>query len=227
MSDKDIIKQTIKYYRKRASLHDTYMNYSSLANTEKLLGALVRLFIRHIQNKNILEIACGTGTWTQVLAKYAKSVLATDSSPEMLKIAKKKCENNTNISFFESDAYQLNNVNQDFDVSFSADWWSHIPKSKIYNFLLNLHSKLHTGAQIIFIDMLPNSSLKLDEYQQDEDSNLFRIRKLPDDSEYKIIKNFPSKEELTTVLKPFVNDFKFYQHQNLKRWLLIYSRSDT
>jgi demethylmenaquinone methyltransferase/2-methoxy-6-polyprenyl-1,4-benzoquinol methylase len=36
---------------------------------------------------DVLELACGPGTWTQRLLRHADSILAVDASPEMLDLA--------------------------------------------------------------------------------------------------------------------------------------------
>jgi ubiquinone/menaquinone biosynthesis C-methylase UbiE len=41
-------------------------------------------------NEKVIEIACGTGYWTEFIAKSAKKVVATDYNPAVIEIAKQK-----------------------------------------------------------------------------------------------------------------------------------------
>jgi ubiquinone/menaquinone biosynthesis C-methylase UbiE len=54
--------------------------------------------LRHLKNwlpaafshRRVLEVACGTGYWTQFIAPNAARVVATDATPETLDIAQKR-----------------------------------------------------------------------------------------------------------------------------------------
>ena len=69
------------YYDRRAPWHDKYMGYLGNGPMEELLSPIIRSIEPYITDRTVLEIACGTGNWTQVLAKRARTVLALDSSP--------------------------------------------------------------------------------------------------------------------------------------------------
>ncbi|MBW2119721.1 MAG: class I SAM-dependent methyltransferase, partial [Deltaproteobacteria bacterium] len=126
---KRLIEEMNAYYDRHAPWHDQCMGYESNDNMEKLLTPIIKVFERHIRNKDVLEIACGTGNWTQFLAKRARSVLAVDMSPAALKIARTKISEYKNVSLGLANAYSLDGVCDLFDLVFAADWWSHIPKS--------------------------------------------------------------------------------------------------
>ena len=49
--------------------------------------------------RSVLEVACGTGWWTEVLADIARSVVATDVNEEVLAIARTKAINRRKVSF--------------------------------------------------------------------------------------------------------------------------------
>ena len=149
MRDKDRIKMMKIYYDKHAPWHDECMSYSDNQHMEQLLKPIVETVVPYIADRAVLEIACGTGNWTEVLAKRARSVLAIDSSPDILDIARKKLKHLKNVTFQEADAYTLEGITGPFEVAFASDWWSHMPISTIRLFLENLHKRLGTGSRII------------------------------------------------------------------------------
>ncbi|HEX8399790.1 MAG TPA: class I SAM-dependent methyltransferase, partial [Pyrinomonadaceae bacterium] len=59
--------------------------------------------------RHILEIGCGTGEFSRLLAKRAERVLAIDLSPQMIRLARARSKSYPNIDFIEGDAmtYQL------------------------------------------------------------------------------------------------------------------------
>jgi len=90
MSTLDIIEDMNRYYSDRVPYHDGYMGYSGNAEMEKLLSPLIARLEKHLAGKNVLELACGTGNWTQVICKRARSVVATDLFEGYLELARKK-----------------------------------------------------------------------------------------------------------------------------------------
>ncbi len=54
-------------------------------------------------NDSILEIGCGPGTWTEIIAQKCKNLVAVDISSEMLNEAKRRCSGQKNIKFIHSD----------------------------------------------------------------------------------------------------------------------------
>jgi len=223
MTNHDYISRMNAYYEARAGLHDTYMSFVSHEEMEKLLGAVIILIEKDIKGRNILEIACGTGNWTGILAKRARHVTATDISPSMLKIAREKLSQRDNVTLIESDAYRLSDVGDKYNCAFASDWWSHIPKSKIRAFLEVLHSKLSSGSSVIFIDVLPAAFKPGEESYSDADGNNIQSRVLPDGRVFEVIKNFPTKSELFELLGEMAGDIRYHRNIYLDRWILIYT----
>ena len=224
MSQRNIIKQMNRYYEKRAPLHNGLMGYTNNVKMEKLLEPFITRFEKYVVNQDVLEIACGTGNWTQVLAKRAHSVLATDINASVIEIAKTKNYLNAEVNFQVVDAYALESVKGTFTFAFAADWFSHIPKSMIANFVGSLHSKLVKGAKVIFIDMMPSEALNEMFSHYDGEGNLIHKRNLPDGEEFYVVKNFPTENDLKEIFENQVEDFEFYQHLPLKRWMLTYTK---
>jgi ubiquinone/menaquinone biosynthesis C-methylase UbiE len=142
MKPKQLIGEMNEYYARRAPLHDGYMGYRNNETMEDLLGPIIRWFDEYLRDKVVLEVACGTGNWTQVLAKRAQSVVATDVNASVIEIARTKPYPKSNVVLRVADAYDLGGLCGQFDAAFAADWWSHIPKAWIRPFLDGLLAKL-------------------------------------------------------------------------------------
>nr|WP_267871762.1 class I SAM-dependent methyltransferase [Nostoc sp. CHAB 5715] len=52
--------------------------------------------------KTILDIGCGTGEFSRLLAKCTDRVVAIDLSPNMIEVAKQRSRQYTNIDFQEA-----------------------------------------------------------------------------------------------------------------------------
>ncbi len=99
----------------------------------------------------MLEIACGTGYWTQFASSSALSITATDINPEVIAIAESKAYH-VAPNFLIADAYAPQNIAGKFDALLSAFWWSHIPRQRLPEFLDNLHKRLPPGSLMVFLD---------------------------------------------------------------------------
>ena len=228
MSIEGSLEEMGRYYTDRIPYHDRYMRYTDNSSMEKLLAPIVDLVGRELAGKDVLEIACGTGNWTQVLSKHARSVVATDLIEGYLELARKKDYAKRNVTFKTADAYLLEGISGRFTAAFASDWWSHMPHSKIGQFLDALHTKLQPRARVVMLDML--QSPELDEWYShiDDDGNTVQKRTLPNGRKYNVIKNFPTERELRGQLGNRAFDIDFIEDQKLRRWVLAYSvRSDT
>ena len=75
------------YYARRASEYEAiYHKPERQADLARMRVDIPRLFVK----KSVLEIACGTGWWTPLIAAQAESVLALDYNEETLEIARAK-----------------------------------------------------------------------------------------------------------------------------------------
>jgi ubiquinone/menaquinone biosynthesis C-methylase UbiE len=223
MPTSNLIKEMNLYYKNRTPYHDMYMSYTDNYNMEKLLAPIIKKIEPYIYNKDVLEIACGTGNWTQVLSKRVRSVVATDLHDTYLAVARKKKYKHKNVIFEVADAYKLHGIDKKFSVAFAADWWSHIPKSRIRNFIKMLHSKLLPNSKVIFIDMLPSPALNKMFSYIDEEDNVIQKRELPNGKTYRVVKNSPTKEELFKYLENYATEVAYYEDKNLLRWIVTYT----
>ena len=223
MKSDELVRRMNEYYSMRAPWHDTYMGYRDNPSMEDLLAPIIRWFETYVEGADILEVACGTGNWTQVLARRARSVTATDVNKSVLDMAERKPYGSNRVSFEVADAYTLDGLPATYNAAFAADWWSHIPKSRIPAFLSAVCAKLVPGSRVIIVDMLPAKNLTYLGTHRDGEGNLIHPRKLPSGEEFEVVKNFPTEEDLATCVRGFGRDVIYRSHDRLRRWMLAFS----
>jgi len=79
--------EQIKYYKKRANEYELVYQKSE---RQKDLALIKKYLSKQFINKSIVEIACGTGYWTEILSQPAKSIIASDINKEVVEVARKK-----------------------------------------------------------------------------------------------------------------------------------------
>jgi demethylmenaquinone methyltransferase/2-methoxy-6-polyprenyl-1,4-benzoquinol methylase len=170
--------------------------------------------------RSLLEVACGTGYWTQFLVGTARELVAVDASVEVLRIARGKVESAI-TSFVLGDAYHLPVASHRFEAAFAGFWFSHVPRARVRGFLRELHRALVPGAKVVLLDnrFVPGSSTPISE--QDAEGNTYQVRPLRDGSTHRVLKNFPSESALREAVAESARDVLFHEWQHF--WALEYS----
>jgi SAM-dependent methyltransferase len=191
--------ELVDYYRRRAAEYEAIF---AKPERQHDLGLLVNALVSRFKGANLLEIACGTGWWTERVARVAARIVATDLAEEPMRIAQAKSYPAATVTFHFADAYALSPDLGVFDAAFAGFWWSHIPFARIDEFLASLHARLEPGARVIFLDnrFVAGSSTPLCEL--DAGGNTYQLRTLGDGSRVRVLKNFPSEAELRGRLEP-------------------------
>jgi SAM-dependent methyltransferase len=208
-----------RYYAERAPEYERiYAKPERQGDLAKMRDSIRRDF----EGRHVLEIACGTGYWTEVLASSAASVYATDINEEVLAIARAKpaIANNPNVCLVRADAYGLRGVPES-QACLIAFWWSHIPKARLAAFLEGVHSKLEPGALVLAMDnrYVPSSSTPV--HRRDAEGNEYQLRKLADGSTHEVLKNFPSEAELKNSVANFTDNARLELLEYY--WILRYT----
>lgn len=180
------------YYRDRAPEYDKLYQ---IPERQDDLAWLRSWLLGHARGRTILELAVGTGYWTEVAARVAKAIVATDYNPEMLAMAQKR-NLGRHVELRQADAYCLPEFSSPFDAGMAHLWWSHVPKERRQEFLSHFVSRLQPGALVLMIDQVLVEGFSTRISREDEWGNLFTVRRLENGATYEIIKNYPSREEL-------------------------------
>jgi demethylmenaquinone methyltransferase/2-methoxy-6-polyprenyl-1,4-benzoquinol methylase len=195
----------IRYYSERA---EEYEKIYDKPERQQDIHKVINFLQQYFNNKGLIEIACGTGYWTQLISKTAKNILATDVNEKVMDIAKSKQYERENVEFKLVDVFNLPDELEKYEAGFGGFIWSHIPKQRLYLFLQNFLSVINPGGLVIFADnnYVEGSSTPI--HKTDNNGNTFQKRKLNDGLEYSIIKNFPIDEELLSLIKPVGTDIE-------------------
>lgn len=208
-----------KYYSNRAkSYEEVYFRDDPIRQTE--LIEIKDVLKEKFAGKDVLEVACGTGYWTQYVAESAEHITAIDYAEEVLTLAKEKQLFPSKVSFVQGNAYKLNQLAKTFNGAYANFWFSHIPKENIFSFLEQFHGVLETGSVVCMVDNMYNEGIGGTLISKSNDENTYKIRSLAYGEQYEIIKNYYSKEELTAIFEPFAVDLEI--HINTCFWIVTY-----
>ena len=205
----EIITDQIQYYSERA------LEYEKVyAKRERQLDlAQISDYLKdELENKQVKEIACGTGYWTNFISYTADSITASDINDSVLDIAKSKTYE-CPVNFINEDIFDLHPDSELYNAGFAGFIWSHIPRGDLRKFLASYCSKLKSGSKVIFIDnkFVENNSTPI--YYQDKTGNSYQLRTLEDGSEHKVIKNYPSDNEIKELLRPYASSVEIIKLQ--------------
>ena len=205
------------YYAARAPHYDAVYRKPERRDDIFFLSAHLQDRFRDLE---VIEIACGTGYWSQHIAKTAKSLLVTDGTAEPLELARQRLAMEA-VDFLQADAYALSPDLGMFDGCFAGLWFSHVPIERRVAFLGGLHAHLKPGARVIFID---NNEAQLGDFplsETDTLGNTFQLRPLKDGSVHRVLKNFPTESELIDLFSGCGDQVKYTNLENF--WMLEYA----
>jgi protein-L-isoaspartate O-methyltransferase len=198
------------YYARRAAEYEKiYDKPERQADLARLRADLPPLF----KDERVLEIACGTGYWTTLIAAQARSVLALDHAEETLAIARSKKYPKSNVRFEQGDAYALPAWREKFSACYGGFWWSHVPLAKLDTFLEGLHSRLEPGALVAFMDNRYVEGSSTPTSSRDADGNTYQQRRLGDGSSHEVLKNFPTEREMQARLAGHGTEVRFSSYE--------------
>lgn len=186
----------LEYYSRRAP---EYERVYEEPERQEDLWYLRRVLPELFRNVDVLEVACGTGYWTQVIAPATRSVVATDAGENVLAIAREKPVPAHRVRFECCNAFELSRIKGQFSGALAAFWWSHLGREARSRFLAGLHARLADGAIVAFLDDRYLEGVSTRFSRTDDHGNTYQNRKLGDGSEHEVLKNFSTIEELRQI----------------------------
>ncbi|MFL6230754.1 MAG: methyltransferase domain-containing protein [Pyrinomonadaceae bacterium] len=105
--------------------------------------------------RHALEIGCGTGEFSRLLARRAGTVLAIDLSPQMIRTAEARSKLYPNIEFVNGDVMTHHLAANQFDCVATLTTLHHLPAATV---LRNTSRALKPGGVFVCLDLYQRSS---------------------------------------------------------------------
>src|SRR2546421_5678479 len=198
----DLLEEMKCYYRERASEYDEcffrqgrydrgpQMNARWFAEFGEVFAVLDAF---HLAGE-VLELAAGTGIWTERLIRTASTVTAVDASPEMLAINRAKvCS--PRVWYVLADLFSWH-PERVYDAIFFGFWLSHVPQERLDDFLRSCTSMLSPGGKLFFVDSRRPPSASHAANPQGRPTSQVVTRTLNDGRTFEIVKNLYDATDL-------------------------------
>ena len=202
--ERRVLAEQVAYYRARAPEYDDWFyrrgafdngaewNGRWRAELDELAGALDRAG----PGGNVLELACGTGLWTERLAPHAAELTCVDASPEVLALNRQRMRG-SRIRYVCADLFHWRPAAR-YDFVFFGFWLSHVPAGSFIPFWSLVSDCLAPGGRVFFTDnRLPPDGWR--DAPQRNGSGRSR-RRLADGREFEIVKVYHRPDDLEAHL---------------------------
>ncbi|MDV2482787.1 class I SAM-dependent methyltransferase [Methanoculleus sp. Wushi-C6] len=110
-------KAKVEYWSRSSPTYDTSVDASLGGNTRPLVNKLLK---KEKDLGVVVEFGCGTGYFTRTLAERAESVVATDFSDDMLRMAEEHLKGCSNVRFQNVDCQHTPFADASFDTIFAG-----------------------------------------------------------------------------------------------------------
>jgi SAM-dependent methyltransferase len=155
----DRLDEQLRYYRARAPEYDEWAlregrfdrGPRERARWFAAVAKLERALDRFHPSGKVLELACGTGQWTERLVRYTDQLTVVDAAEEVLDLNRRRVGDG--VTHIHADLFAWEPV-ETYDVVFFSFWLSHVPPERFGHFWTLVRSALAPGGRVFFIDNL-------------------------------------------------------------------------
>ena len=190
------------YYRARAAEYDEWWdrtgrfdrgaaaNATWFAEQQEVYGALAKL----APHGDVLELAPGTGIWTERLLQTATTITAVDASPEMIAINRARTADER-VHYVEADLFTWQ-PDRTYDAICFCFWISHVPTERLDAFLRTVAAAVRPGGAVFFVDGRREPTSTATDHRLPDADQQIMTRKLNDGRAFQIVKNFYDPAQL-------------------------------
>ena len=170
------LSEQVAYYRACAA------EYLAKAHQVDGFGELEQALAAFGPSGDVLELACGPGTWTPTLLTTAATVTAVDAAPEMLDLARQRV-GSERVEFVHADLFSWR-PDRHYDAVFFGFWLSHVPTEHVDDFWRLVQESLKPAGRVFFLD----DAWRTPEELRDGSSSSTIVRLTADGLEHRLVK---------------------------------------
>ena len=191
-----ILTEMVDYYRARAPEYDEWLQRQGRYDRGPEHNALWFAEIDEVladfdvlnMTGDVLELAPGTGNWTQRLLATANTVTAVDASPEMIALNRSRVQSDR-VTYILADLFTWQPDRQYDGICFGF-WLSHVPLERMDDFWRTVAKSLGPGGKVFFVDNLRESTTTSADQHLPPVGSQIMMRKLNDGRTFQIVKNY-------------------------------------
>ncbi|MCR8632058.1 class I SAM-dependent methyltransferase [Paenibacillus radicis (ex Xue et al. 2023)] len=196
------LQDQLNYYRERAPEYDDWwyrrgtFNHGDEANRiwfDEVSMVKESFKAEHFEG-DFLELAAGTGTWSCLFLKEARTLTVVDGSVEMLSHNPVVAE--PNVRTIIADLFSWS-PDQLYDSVAFTFWISHLPRERLVGFFTMVSRCLKTGGKMFFVDDREVAGTR--ESHVVGASGQTMIRKLNNGDHAIIVKNFFGDKDIQQI----------------------------
>ncbi|OKH24320.1 class I SAM-dependent methyltransferase [Chroogloeocystis siderophila] len=189
------VQEQIAYYNARSQEYDEWFyrigRYDRGLEQNQRWFDEVDILKSALQNigkvNSILELACGTGIWTQELLKLGARITAIDAFAEMIAINKKKLNDTKIFDYQQVDLFSWQPTTQ-YDLVFFSFWLSHVSPAQVDEFLTKVYRAVRPDGKVFIIDSCFDATSTAKDHFFENEKAIYQRRKLNNGQEYQIYK---------------------------------------
>jgi len=209
VTDDDLLAEQRAFYRARAPEYDEWWQRRGRYDRgpEKArewadqVATLEQALADFGPRGDVLELAGGTGWWTERLARTANRLTVVDASAETLALNRERV-GRSQVEYVVADLFAWQPQRR-YDVVFFSFWLSHVPRARFGEFWALVRSCLIDGGRAFLIDNHsdPVSAARVKDPYVVEYANDLHLRQLPDGSQYRVVKVMYEPDELQQLIE--------------------------
>jgi SAM-dependent methyltransferase len=226
VDDDDVLDEQRRYYRARAPEYDDWWqrrgrydrgDADAILEWDRQVAVVDAALASFDPRGDVLELAGGTGWWTQRLARVAQHLTVVDAAAETIALNRDRV-GRSDIDYVVADLFDWS-PERTFDVVFFSFWLSHVPRPRFAAFWALVRSCLAPSGRVFLIDNradpIPQPDVK-DPYVVEYLPDL-HIRHLYDGSQYRIVKVMYEPDELASL----IDTEGWHSAINATRWFIF------
>ena len=202
----ELVSEQVDYYRARAGEYDEWFLRQGRYDHGPELNQQWFDEVKEVRAQlnafrpagRVLELACGTGLWTERLLQRAAYITAVDAADEVLAINQARLQS-SRVKYVKADIFEWRPI-EPYDMVFFGFWLSHVPPERFEAFWELVGASLAPDGRVFFVDSRYEPSSTAIDHQLEGAQSTTVTRRLSNGHEFRIVKVLYQADELTNRL---------------------------